>query len=206
MQQVEPLCRQLTAEKVDPRQVTARPSEAGDKTEPDRVLGGNKGDRDRRGCRLGSGRRGGRARGYYGDLSANQFSRQLRQSLVLVLGEAVDDCYVLALHIADVFEAQAECAQTVRHRVRRPGVKEPDHRRRRPLRACRKRPRSHRAAEQRDEIAPFHSITSSARESRSSEMPTPRALAVVRLITSLNVVGCMTGRSAGLAPLKMRST
>ena len=30
MQQVEPLCRQLTAEKVDPRQVAARPGEAGD--------------------------------------------------------------------------------------------------------------------------------------------------------------------------------
>ena len=63
MQQVEPLCRQLTAEKVDPRQVAAWPGKAGDKTELDRVLGGNKGDRDRRGCRLGSGRRGGRARG-----------------------------------------------------------------------------------------------------------------------------------------------
>ena len=63
MQQVEPLCRQLNAEKVDPCQVAARPGEAGDKTEPDRVLGDNKGDRDRRGCRLGSGRRGGRARG-----------------------------------------------------------------------------------------------------------------------------------------------
>jgi hypothetical protein len=57
MQQVEPLCRQLTAEKVDPCQVAARPGEAGDKTEPDWVLVGNKGDRDRRGCRLGSERR-----------------------------------------------------------------------------------------------------------------------------------------------------
>ena len=97
MQQIEPLCRQLTVEKVDPRQVAARSGEAGDKTEPDRVLGGNKGDRDRRGCRLGSGRRGGGARGDYGDLSANQFGRQLRQSIVFVLGEAVNDCYVLAL-------------------------------------------------------------------------------------------------------------
>ena len=95
----------VDAEKVDPRQVAARPCEAGDKTEPDRVLGSNKGDRDRRGCRLGSGRRSGRARGDYGDLSANQFGRQLRQSIVLVLGEAVDDCYVLALHIADILEA-----------------------------------------------------------------------------------------------------
>src|SRR5262245_63697030 len=108
MQQVEPLCRQLTAEKVDPRQVAARPGEAGHKTEPDRVLGGNKSDRDRRGGRFSSGRRGGRARDDYGDLSANQFGRQLRQLIISVLGEAVDDCYVLALHIADVLEAQAE--------------------------------------------------------------------------------------------------
>src|SRR5215471_3231326 len=153
MQQVEPLCRQLTGEKVDPRQVTARPSEADDKTEPDRVLGGNKGDRDRRGCRLGSGSRSGRARGDYGDLSANQFGRQLRQSIVLVLGEAVDDCYVLALHITDVLEAQAERAQTVRHRLRRSGVKEPNHRHRRLLRARCERRRSRSAAEQRDELA-----------------------------------------------------
>jgi hypothetical protein len=33
------------------------------------------------------------------------------------------------------------------------------------LRARRERPRSRRTAEQRDEIAPFHSITSSARAS-----------------------------------------
>src|SRR5262245_40520720 len=169
MQQVEPLCRQLTRKKIDLSQVAARPGEAGDKTEPDRVLGGNKGDRDRRGCRLGSGRRGGRARGDYGDLSANQFGRQLRQSIVLVLREAVDDCYVLSLHIADVLEAQAECAQTVRHRVRRSGVKAPNHRHRRLLRARRERPRN-RPAEQRYERAALHSITSSATTSSVCSM------------------------------------
>src|SRR5262245_31210619 len=198
MQQVEPLCRQLTAEKIDPRQIAARPGEAGDKTEPDRVLGGNKGDRDRRGCRLGSGRRGGRARGDYSDLSANQFGRQLRQSIVLVLGEAVDDCYVLALHIADVFEAQAECAQTVRHRVRRSGIKEPNHRHGRLLRAHRERPRGRRAAEQRYEVAPAdHSITSSASASSLSGIWRPSAFAVFRLITNSNLVGCWTGSSPG---------
>src|SRR5262245_28091187 len=203
MQQVEPLCRQLTAEKVDPRQVAARPGEAGDKTEPDWVLGGNKGDRDRRGCRLGSGRRGGRARGDYGDLSANQFGRQLRQSIVLVLGKTVDDCYVLALHVADVLEAQAECAQTVRHRVRRSGVKEPNHRHRRLLRIRRERPRR-RAPEQRDELAPLHSITSSAMASSEGGTVRPNMRAVVLLMTSSNLVGCTTGKSAGLAPLSTR--
>src|SRR5215475_3534975 len=206
MQQVEPLCRQLTRKKIDPSQVAARPGEAGDKTEPDWVLGGNKGDRDRRGCRLGSGRRGGRTRGDYGDLSANQFGRQLRQSIVLVLGEAVDDCYVLALHIADVFEAQAECAQTVRHRVRRSGVEQPDYWHRRLLRARRERPCGGRAAEQRDEIAAFHSITSSASSRKESEIVRPSALAVLRFTLSSNFVGACVGRSAGFAPFRIRST
>src|SRR5262245_63233876 len=113
MQQVEPLRRQLGREKIGPCQVAARPGEAGNKTEPDRVLGGNKGDWDRRGCRLSSRRPGARARGDYSDPSANQFGGQFRQSSVLVLGEAVDDCYVLALHIANLLEALAKCTQTV---------------------------------------------------------------------------------------------
>jgi len=42
-----------------------------------------------------------------------------------------------------------------------------------------------------------HSITSSARSSSEGEMASPSALAVLRLITSSNFVGCSTGRSAG---------
>jgi hypothetical protein len=72
-QEFQLLCHQLKTEKIDAGGIAARPGEAGDKTEPDRVFGGNKGDRDRRGCRLGSGRRGGCARGDYSDPPANQF-------------------------------------------------------------------------------------------------------------------------------------
>ena len=52
-QEVQPLCRQLTIEKIDPCQVAARPGEAGDKTKPDRVFVDDEDDGDRRGCRLG---------------------------------------------------------------------------------------------------------------------------------------------------------
>src|SRR5712691_3578279 len=52
----------------------------------------------------------------------------------------------------------------------------------------------------------IYSITSSARISRDCGIVIPRALAVLRLMTSSNFVGCSTGRSAGLAPLRMRST
>ena len=56
-------------------------------------------------------------------------------------------------------------------------------------RARRKRPRYRRAAEQRDELAPFHSITSSARNRNDSGIVSPSVLAVFRLITSWNFVG-----------------
>src|SRR5499427_6744212 len=68
------------------------------------------------------------------------------------------------------------------------------------LRACRERPRSRRAAEQRDERAPLHSITSSARASSMGGIVRPSALAVLRLITSSYLVGACTGRSAGFSP------
>jgi len=73
------------------------------------------------------------------------------------------------------------------------------------LRARRKRPRS-RATEKRDELAPDHSITSSARASKLSGTVRPSALVVLRLITSSYLVGACTGRSAGFSPFRMRST
>jgi hypothetical protein len=67
----------------------------------------------------------------------------------------------------------------------------------------RERPR-HRASEPCNELAPFHSITSSARASRFGGMVRPSALAVLRLRTiSMRLDNC-TGRSAGFSPLSMR--
>ena len=66
-------------------------------------------------------------------------------------------------------------------------------------------PSSRRAAEQRDEVAPFHSITSLARASSMGGISRPSAFAVLRLTTVLNVVGACTGRSAGFSPLRIRS-
>jgi hypothetical protein len=70
--------------------------------------------------------------------------------------------------------------------------------------ARRQRSRGRRAAEQRDELATFHSITSSARVSSVGGTWTPSARAVFRLITKSNLVGCCTGRSAGRSPFKIR--
>ena len=51
-----------------------------------------------------------------------------------------------------------------------------------------------------------YSITSSAVASRVGGTVRPNALAVLRLITNSNLVGCSTGRSDGFAPLRILST
>src|SRR4051794_17807877 len=51
-----------------------------------------------------------------------------------------------------------------------------------------------------------HSSTSSARASSEGGTSNPRALAVLRFITSSYLVGCSTGRSEGLAPFRTRPT
>jgi len=72
------------------------------------------------------------------------------------------------------------------------------------LRARRERPRDNRATEQRDELAPFHSITSSAVPSSVAGTSSPRTLAVCRLKTNSNFAARITGRSAGFSPLRTR--
>src|SRR6516165_4533860 len=62
---------------------------------------------------------------------------------------------------------------------------------------------SNRTAEKRNELAPPHSITSSARASTDGGIVRPSALAVVRLMTSSNLVGACTGSSAGFSPLSI---
>src|SRR5262245_36749819 len=51
-----------------------------------------------------------------------------------------------------------------------------------------------------------HSMSWSARRRKDSEIVSPRVLAVFKLMTSANLVGCWTGRSEDLAPFKILST
>src|SRR5262249_1319863 len=72
------------------------------------------------------------------------------------------------------------------------------------LHARSERPRG-RTGEQCDELAPpDHSITSSAATSSLSDTVRPSILAVWALMTSSNFDACTTGKSVGLAPLRMR--
>jgi hypothetical protein len=75
-------------------------------------------------------------------------------------------------------------------RLRRP--------RRRPMPLKRPCPRDRRKW-----VESGHSITSSARARIAGGTVRPSALAVLRLTTSLKVVGCWTGRSAGFSPFRI---
>src|SRR5215472_6634065 len=74
------------------------------------------------------------------------------------------------------------------------------------LRARRQRPSNRRAAEERNEVAPFHSITASAMASSVGGTSRPSVRAVWRLMTNSNFVACTTGKSAGFSPLRIRPT
>src|SRR5262249_14355864 len=117
----------------------------------------------------------------------------------------VFDRNVLAFDVTGFVEAVTECSDIARRGIGRSSTEEADDRCRL-LRTPRERPRSHRAAEQRDELAAPHSITSSARASKIGERSKPSALAALRLITNSNLVPCWTGKSAGFAPLRILST
>src|SRR5205814_5490458 len=72
-----------------------------------------------------------------------------------------------------------------------------------PLRTRAQRPCCDQCTQQRDELAPLHSITSSARSRNESGIVIPTALADLRFTTISNLVGCSTGMSAGLPPLNI---
>ncbi len=88
----QPLCHDLTTEKIDTCEVAARPGEAGDKTKLNRVFGGGEDNGDRRGRRLGRQHHSGTSeRCDHRDLAANQVDRKRRQPIDLILGPAVFD-------------------------------------------------------------------------------------------------------------------
>jgi len=63
-----------------------------------------------------------------------------------------------------------------------------------------------RTAEKSDELAPSHSITSSAATSMVFGTISASASAVLRLMTITNLVGSTTGRLAGFSPFRILAT
>src|SRR5262249_29366337 len=109
----------------------------------------------------------------------DEIGRGLGEPLGRAVGTAIFKRNVLAFQIAEIVQALPE---SIPHRriiddadARNPSLL---------LRARRDRPTSRRAAEQSDELAPFHSITSSASSWIEFGTLRPSALAVLRLMTN----------------------
>jgi hypothetical protein len=112
---------------------------------------------------------------------------------------AVGDCDVVAFGKAEFFEPSPKSTQTPFHCIGRSAL-EANNRR-----ARSERP-SNRTAEQREELPPPYSITSSARASSDVGTTMPSSLAVLPLITNSNFVGCNTGSSAGAVHRSMSAS
>src|SRR5262249_41957442 len=151
-------------------------------------------------------RRGTADRNEYRHLAAYELGRQCGQSVVCAASPTKFNGQVLAFNQATLTQPSAERSQHIHRILWRSAAHKPDHRHRRLLRVHRERPRR-RAADQRDELATVdHSMTSSALASSESGTVRPSVLAVLRLIASSYLIGACTGRSAGVSPLRMRST
>src|SRR5262249_59725651 len=122
-------------------------------------------------------------------------------AIVLTFQPVVLDCHVLAFNGAGFVEAFAERGHIARVDFGRPESDKPDHRHRWLLRPRRERPRGRCAAEERDEVATSHSITSSARPDSGSGRLMPSALAVLGFRNSSTFDTCCTGSSFGFSPL-----
>src|SRR6516164_7988556 len=133
-----------------------------DEAATDRVGGECHHDRDRVACAHGGDDRRVAADHEHVDREALQFGRQVAEAIELAVGAAI-------LHLK--VTPRIEIAKADELRLLRPR---------------RERPRYRRAAEQRDELAPFHSITSSAMASSVGGTVRPSIRAVRALMTNSN--------------------
>src|SRR5262249_10729092 len=139
------------------------------------------------------------------DIEGDEFGRHGPEALGLLVGETVFEDDVATVDVAELGEAFdygfdiRRFLFTASRMPEKADTRNPSAL----LRARRERPRR-RAAEQRDEFASPHSITSSARASSDGGTVRPSTLAAWALMTSSNFVDCTTGRSAGFVPLRMR--
>ena len=142
------------------------------------------------------------------DFARDELGRKHRHTNRLPVGESLLDQDGLALDVAEPAEPVPKGPGDptpffVGARIRK---EKPDPRdARRLLRPASERP-SRCTDEQADNLAPSHSITSSAAPSKIVGMSIPSALAVLRLTIVLKIVVRSIGMSPGFAPLRILST
>src|SRR5262249_19023215 len=126
------------------------------------------------------------------DLAGDELGRDLGKALAAPLRPAPLDRDGAALDPAELAQPLHESGGPFGPGGGRSGAEKSDGRRLRLLGARQDRPTC-RATEQSEKLAAPHSITSSARASSVGGRSRPSALAVLRLITSSNLVDCWTG-------------
>src|SRR5262249_40260768 len=119
--------------------------------------------------------------------------------IVAIVRPAIFDRDVCALDVPRLLQALLECVRHHRIPISGRAVEKSDHGYSWLLCASAERPRRCRA-EQGDELAASHSITSSARNKSDVGTDSPRVCAVRMLSTVSNFAGRSIGNSAGLAP------
>src|SRR5262245_36262273 len=182
MQQLQSLCFHGDREQTNSGDIAAWAIECRHRARFDRII--PRDEYDRNGRSRGPGgccRRASPDQDDHSYAAIHQLSRLLRKSIVLSLRPAVFDCDVATLAVARFAQALLDCFNKARVWSRRHAAEDADDQLVGLLRARRERPRGRRAAEQRDELAPPHSITSSASASNLSGIWTPSAFAVFEL-------------------------
>jgi hypothetical protein len=165
LEQLKPLSADAVFKDCKAGGIAARPRQARDEAGPDRIRGLREHDRYRAG-RLQQRRHNRAARGQdYVRRERDQFCRVLTNALGIACGPAVLDPHVAADSPAPFLQPlqkRADAGLSFRI-VRGQMHKHADAPHPAGLRPHRERPRSRRAAEQRDELAAPHSITSAVR-------------------------------------------
>src|SRR5215467_13457627 len=94
------------------------------------------------------------------------------QPTVIIVGPTILDRDILTIDVTGLPHAAIECSELLAPGSGRAAVEESDNRHR--LLRTRRERQHRRACEQRDELAPLHSITSSARASKVAGTSRPR--------------------------------
>ena len=213
----EALPTELATQGRDTGHVPPRPGQARHGSEADGIRPGRHDDRDRR-RRLPRGRGGGRARRHDGyDLQSHEVGRERRQPLGFPIRASSLVDHGLAFDIPELAHPLAECLPEGRPALKGADVQKPDPRHRagglgartpriQEAESKKEAGRTQQAPEAPRRGSEAHWMISSARASTAGGIVRPRAFAVLRLMTSSNLVGCWMGRSPGLAPFRILST
>src|SRR5215472_7268930 len=142
-------------------------------------------------------------------LGSNELGREVAEPFALAMRPPILDLHVLPFDPTEIPETLTKGVERLSRalRITVAEVSDSGRRFRGELRAGHERSDEKAAAERAEEHPPCaHWISSSARPRSACGIVRPRALALLRLMASSNLMGCSTGRSPGLAPFRILST